>query len=632
MTPEAQARRAMIMTLAYDSAAAAIAMWLAIEGRWALEGGGRDTPMYMAPIAAILFAGAATLAFVITGVHRQVWRHSGWPDAFRVVQAAGLALLMFMPAMFVWNRLIGLPRTSIFIALGIWLALLFVGRMAALLRSTRRPFQIFAPVRKDAEIAVVVGDAISVAEGLRALRRTNGGSPLRVLGILETGLANPGRAIRGVTVMGGLDRLGNTLDVLRVRYGATPMVAVAGDARTPVNMGEILEEVSARHGKIMAIGGNGEARLEKVRPADLLARAERALDPAPIVDLVGGRRVFVTGGGGTIGSELARQSAACAPEALTLYDSSEYNLYEIDLELRNSRQGLEIASHLGDVRNEVRLLGAMRKARPDVVIHAAALKQVPLMEENPCEAILTNIGGTILAAKAAVESGAQRLVFISTDKAVNPPNVMGATKRLAELALAEIVRGTQLAVSMVRFGNVLGSSGSVVPLFERQIEAGGPVTVTDPEITRYFMTVEEASRLVLQAAALQTEAGVAGLYVLDMGDPVRIQALAEAMVRLKGFVPGRDIDIVHTGLRPGEKLHEELTYPEEALGRSSVSGVMRVTGASNPPGELFMAELGRLIDAAAASDRETAVSKLSQLVSGLSVGSGEQRALRRLVV
>jgi len=219
----------------------------------------------------------------------------------------------------------------------------------------------------------------------------------------------------------------------------------------------------------------------------------------------------------------------------------------------------------------------MAEAKPNIVIHAAALKQVPLMEMNPCEAILTNIGGASNAAQAAVACGAAQFVFISTDKAVDPDNVMGATKRLSEVAISRIAKGTGMAASMVRFGNVLGSSGSVVPLFEQQIAEGGPVTVTHPEITRFFMTIEEATYLVLQSAAQQKLRGKAALYVLDMGRPVRIQSLAESMIRMKGMVPNVDIKIVHTGLRPGDKMHEALTYDYEKPVETDVKGVRLVT-------------------------------------------------------
>ncbi|MEO0982883.1 MAG: nucleoside-diphosphate sugar epimerase/dehydratase [Pseudomonadota bacterium] len=630
MTPKAQARRVMAMTLAYDAAAAGVAMWLAVDVRWRIEGFAPPFPVYTGPVAAFVFACVAAAAFVLMGVHRQVWRHAGWPDVVRIVQAAGLAVLFFLPVMFVSTRLMGFPRSSLLAAFVLWLAFLFAGRMVALLRSTRRPWQIFSPISRSAHPAVLVGDAQAMADALKALRRKEGGSPLRVLGLLQTGGVHTGRAIRGVTVMGGLDDLGQALDVLAVRYGETPWVAATGDGRDPANMSALLEQVAARGAKVMAIGfGDDGPRLKSVRPNDLLARPERVLDPAPVVELTQGASVFVTGGGGTIGSELSRQCAAADPRLLTIYDSSEYNLYEIDLALRAAHPDLQLRMHLGDVRNRKRLAVAMNEAQPDVVIHAAALKHVPLMEQNPCEAVLTNIGGALTAMSAAIEAGAKRFVLISTDKAVNPPNVMGATKRLAEIAIARLGRSAGLPTAIVRFGNVLGSSGSVVPLFERQIAAGGPVTVTHPDMTRYFMTVEEASRLVLQAAALHKDPAEAGLFVLDMGEPVRIEALAESMIRLKGCVPGRDILIEYSGPRPGERMHEELTYAHEALQSTGVEGVLRASGADGElQGDIFLAELDRLIDSAADGDRAASLARLETMVDKYSGGRGALQAVQ----
>ena len=379
-------------------------------------------------------------------------------------------------------------------------------------------------------------------------------------------------------------------------------------------MREILEIASTHGAHIMALGHDAAAQtLEPVRPADLLARPERELDLRPVRELLSSADVLVTGGGGSIGSELARQVARQSPASLAIVESSEFNLYQIDHHLRALHPGLPLTSHLGDVRDMARLTAIFAESRPDIVIHAAALKHVPLMEENVCEAILTNVGGAVAVARAAAASGASRFVFISTDKAVAPDNVMGATKRLAELAISRIISEARMGGAMVRFGNVLGSSGSVVPLFERQIAAGGPVTLTDPEATRYFMTIEEATALVLQAAALQQETQHAELFVLDMGEPIAISQLAETMIRLKGKVPGVDIEIITMGMRKGEKRHEALTYPHEALEPTAVEGVNRVTSQA-PAGELLDKQVNALIEAARRHDTSEALRLLGVLV------------------
>ncbi|MEM1391536.1 MAG: UDP-N-acetylglucosamine 4,6-dehydratase family protein, partial [Pseudomonadota bacterium] len=351
------------------------------------------------------------------------------------------------------------------------------------------------------------------------------------------------------------------------------------------------------------------------KPADLLSRPVRDLDPSPVEYALSSGHVFITGAGGTIGSELARQCLDLGAGRMTLFEGSEYNLYSVELELLERSPKFPVTAQLGDVRDATLLKTTMMRARPEMVIHAAALKHVPLMEQNPCEAILTNIGGALNSIDAALASGVKRFVFISTDKAVDPDNVMGATKRLAELAIAYRANGQNISVSMVRFGNVLGSSGSVVPLFERQILSGGPVTLTHDEVTRYFMTVEEAAGLVLQASAQDQTVGQAGLYVLDMGEPIQIKALAEAMVRMKGMVPGLDIHIETTGLRPGEKLHETLTYPDERLEETGVEGLRVVIPEERrqePDG--FWSLLETLLNQARERDRSAALKTLSALV------------------
>ncbi|MEE9380478.1 MAG: nucleoside-diphosphate sugar epimerase/dehydratase [Hyphomonadaceae bacterium] len=616
MTPKLEARRAMALTLAFDVVAAGIAMAVAIAVRWQMDAGAPPNALFVLALSSGVFAASAAVAFIILRVHTQVWRHSGWPDAVRIIQAAVLAMLLFLPVIFLWNRLVGFPRSSLIIALPLWSIVLFAGRMFALSRSTHQPLQIFRAARRDAQTVILTGDAEAAADVLRTIDRTPGGARVRVLGLIEIESLDPGRAIRGVPVMGGLDELGKVLDLLTVRYRETPWIAAVGVAREHETMSRILEAASARGSKVMALGSGDDAdRLQQVRTADLLSRPARKLDIEPVRDLIRGARVFVTGAGGTIGSELAQQCAELDPAELFLFDASELNLYEVDLFLRERFPDLPIKTLLGNVRDEARIGGALEAARPNIVIHAAALKHVPLMEANSCEAILTNIGGALKTARASAAAGVERFVLISTDKAVDPDNVMGATKRLSEIAISRVIKNTGMAASMVRFGNVLGSSGSVVPLFNRQIARGGPVTVTSAEMSRYFMTVEEASALVLQAATLQDMPGKAELYVLDMGEPVLIQTLAESMIRLKGLVPGRDIRIEYSGPRPGEKLHETLTYAYEAVSQSAVEGVLNVTN-TNGIRDDFEIRLETLLNAAEQRDRDGALKLLAELVEG----------------
>lgn len=303
-------------------------------------------------------------------------------------------------------------------------------------------------------------------------------------------------------------------------------------------------------------------KIRKVQIEDLLGREPISLDINRIIDYVAGRTVLVTGGGGTIGSELCRQIAEHDPKRLVIFDIYENNAYDIQNELRRKYPELDLVTLIGSVRDSKRLESVFKTYRPDIVYHAAAHKHVPLMEDSPNEAIKNNVFGTLKTAQCADKYGAKKFVLISTDKAVNPTNIMGASKRMCEMIIQSYNKRSETEFVAVRFGNVLGSNGSVIPLFKKQIKAGGPVTVTDPDIIRYFMTIPEAVTLVLQAGA---SAKGGEIFVLDMGKPVKILTLAENLIRLSGFTPHKDIKIEFIGLRPGEKLYEEMLMAEEGL-------------------------------------------------------------------
>jgi FlaA1/EpsC-like NDP-sugar epimerase len=624
MTPQNAARRAMLLTMGFDLSAAAISMVLANFLVW-WSADTRDAfPVASTLVSTVMFTVAVAIGFLVLRIQTQVWRHIGWPDAVRILQGVCLSGLIFLPIAGLLNGTLAQPWTVLLTALLIWTVGLFSGRMVALSRSTRKPLQIFSPVAKDAPQILLIGDISSCIGVIRRLQGPAQTQAFRLLGLIDTDGNDPGRAIRGVPIMGGLDDLSTVIEVLTVRYGRAPWVAVTGAARDRKTMMRILETTSAHGAEIMALSGDETAQLlEAVRPADLLARPERQLDMTPVRSAIKDARVLVTGGGGTIGSELARQVASLKPEHLTILDSCEFNLYSIDMDLRTRFPDLKISSRFGDVRDPNRMRDVFQSAQPQVVIHAAALKHVPLMERNVCEAILTNVSGAVNCARAAVSVGAKSFVFISTDKAVDPDNVMGATKRLAEIAIARIAEESSMVAAMVRFGNVLGSSGSVVPLFEKQIAAGGPVTVTDPGVTRYFMTVEEASALVLQAGSIQHEDGRSDIYVLDMGEPMPILQLAETLIRLKGLIPGVDIQITTTGLRAGEKMHEALTYDHEIVTHTNVDGVLRVASRT-PTSELFDKQLAGLIEAASRRERSEALRMLGVMVPEYGVERAEK--------
>ena len=374
-----------------------------------------------------------------------------------------------------------------------------------------------------------------------------------------------GRYIQGIKVAGGRDKIVECADVYDVDE---IIVAMPSAPRTEIK--EILDICKDTNCKLRALPGmyqlvNGEVNVSKLRDVeleDLLGREPVTVDMDSILGYVQGKVVLVTGGGGSIGSELCRQIATHKPKRLVIVDIYENSVYDVQQELRQKYPELNLVVLIASVRNTNRMNYIFTKYKPHIVYHAAAHKHVPLMEDSPTEAIKNNVFGTFKTAQAAAMSGVQRFVMISTDKAVNPTNIMGASKRICEMIIQTFDKHYETEFVAVRFGNVLGSNGSVIPLFRKQIAAGGPVTVTHPDIIRYFMTIPEAVSLVLQAGAY---ARGGEIFVLDMGEPVKILSLAENLIKLSGYRVGEDIKIEFTGLRPGEKLYEELLMDEEGM-------------------------------------------------------------------
>ncbi len=350
-------------------------------------------------------------------------------------------------------------------------------------------------------------------------------------------------------------------------------------------------EVQMLPGIFQLVNGDvSVSKLRKVDPQDLLGRDPIRVNLEEIFDYINGKTVMVTGGGGSIGSELCRQIASAKPEQLIIFEIYENNAYDIQMELKRAYPDLNLQVLIGSVRNTNRVDYVVSKYKPDLIFHAAAHKHVPLMEDSPNEAIKNNVFGTYKMAKAAAKYGVKRFVLISTDKAVNPTNIMGASKRLCEMVVQMMNRESKTEFVAVRFGNVLGSNGSVIPLFKKQIEAGGPVTVTHPDIIRYFMTIPEAVSLVLQAGYY---ARGGEIFILDMGEPVKIDTMARNMIRLSGYEPDVDIKVVYTGLRPGEKLYEELLMKEEGL-QETANKLIHIGKPIEMDDEKFKDQLSRL--------------------------------------
>jgi O-antigen biosynthesis protein WbqV len=537
----------------------------------------------------LAFVAICALVFPAFRLHRGLWRYTALNDVVRVFQAVTISVLVQLPMLFLVDRLKDFPRSTPLFVIPILTAALSFER---LLKQVVAHGDWGAGLRfedRSLPAAVVVGSSAAAADYLFTARRSR--RTVRIAGIVVIDEDHAGRTIQGAEVLGSLPRLEAVLKALAAGENRSPQVVLA--ERRPGRA--VVEAVLAAAGEVgvQVVSHASGGTLKPVQASALLDRRARNLDLDLAQSLIAGKRVLVTGAGGTIGSELSRQILSLGPQRVILFDASEYNLYAIDQSLREEGAPALWASALGDVRDRRRLEVLFAEERPDVVLHAAALKHVPLMEANPCETVLTNVIGAANVARLA-RSYAKSLVFISTDKAVNPTNVMGATKRVAERVVQAITRdpsvgGDEVKVAVVRFGNVLGSTGSVVPLFERQIAGGGPITLTHPDVVRFFMTVREAAALVLQAAALpapDTDPGSSQIYVLDMGEPVKIADLARQMIRLHGLRPDTDIAIVHTGLRPGEKLYEEIFYDAETVRPTAADGVLAAFDTLPPWTEL----------------------------------------------
>lgn len=408
-----------------------------------------------------------------------------------------------------------------------------------------------------------------------------------------------GKLLRGVPVVGGRDKI---LDA--VQHYSIDEIIFAIPSAAPQMKKEILDICKESGCKLRSLPGmyqlvNGEvsvSKLKEVEVEDLLGREPIQINIEEVLELLSGKVVLVTGGGGSIGSELCRQIASHSPRQLIIVDIYENSAYDIQQELLRSYPNLNLVVLIASVRNTNRINSIFSTYRPDIVYHAAAHKHVPLMEVSPNEAIKNNVMGTYKTAQAAIRYGTKKFVMISTDKAVNPTNVMGATKRICEMVVQMMNRKSDTKFAAVRFGNVLGSNGSVIPLFKKQIAEGGPVTVTHPDIIRYFMTIPEAVSLVLQAGAY---AGGGEIFVLDMGKPVKIVDLATNLIKLSGYRPGEDIEIRFTGLRPGEKMYEELLMSEEGL-RKTANNMIFIGKPIEFDEEKFEIQLGQLSQAAEA--------------------------------
>lgn len=602
---------------AHDICCVPIAMLLAYWLRFNML----DIPLlYLGPAKSLLIVimPLQSALFWLFGFYRGFWRFASLPDLIRIIQSVVVGTIFCAIIVTVLLRVEPVPR-SVFVLYPLLLIVTLSGSRLLYRYSKDRHFLLD---KKSAKRALIVGAGRAGDSLVRDILALNVYQPL---GFLDDDLLKHGREIRGVRVLGGLSELEGIGRQLAIE---TVLLAIPSARRESILS---LVKECARLGlecktlpSIHELTGQQieTKHLRDITVNDFLGRLPVRLDTDAIDGYLAGKIVLVTGGGGSIGSELCRQVAKAMPRRLIVFEHGEFNLYTIEMELRSKFPDIDLVVVLGDVKTENRVAWAFKKFKPEVVFHAAAYKHVPMLETNPAEGVFNNVIGTKMVADAADRFGVKRFVLVSTDKAVNPANVMGTTKRIAELYCQNLAQRSKTKFITTRFGNVLGSAGSVVPLFEKQIKEGGPVTVTHKDITRYFMTIPEAVGLILQAGSM----GRGGeIYVLEMGEPVLIRDLAEQMILLSGLRLGVDIEIQYTGLRPGEKLFEEVFHPSEGL-LGTEHPKLQLAQARLVDWQWLNEEIARLKEAAQGRDLSRLTIQLKKIVpeySGAGVSLAE---------
>jgi len=586
--------------------AAPLAFWLRLDNRWLF-----DVEMVV-EYSLVGLAIKAGLIYVLR-LYRQSWRRVAVSDLYFLLQGSGFATLIMLALGFVVYHYEFLPRSIPLLEGLLALVLLGGGRLVARLwyeghvrlRSTGRMLKVLVVGAGDAG-AMIAREMLSRPESAR-----------KPIGFLDDDPSKQGTTFMGVDVWGKIDDLP---DVVR-RFGVDEILIAMPSAPGSVirRVVSLARECEVRHRIIPGVhdiinGNVSISQIRDVRLEDLLRREPVKLNLGEIASYLDNRTILITGAGGSIGSELVRQIARFHPARVILLGHGEHSLYKLERELDRSWPELNYCTVVANLQSKKKVAHVVEHYRPDVIFHAAAHKHVPLMEMNPDEAILNNVGGTKNLVDAALQYGVTRFINISTDKAVNPTSIMGASKRIAEYLVqwASCQVPERYVFSSVRFGNVLGSRGSVVPLFQEQIRRGGPVTVTDPDMTRYFMTIPEASQLVLEAGGLG-ENGV--VYVLDMGEPVKIVTLAHDLIELSGLAPDEDIEVKYGRIRPGEKLYEELFDPHEGMVRSSQPKILVARQNGLPEGDV-LGVVEELLAAAADVDVERVRVILKMIVPG----------------
>jgi len=566
------------------------------------------------PVFSVLFS-AIPIKLVVfwrMGLNRGWWRYASLSDAIEILQATLLSTLILTIFLVLTFRLEGVPRSVLMLDAG--LTFLF---FSGLRFSDRVVREIFMPgllrnSSSNASNTLVIGAGDSGQAIVREIRK-NSTLQYNIVGFVDDDPLKKNERFQGTKVLGTIDDL---VELCEAREISEIIVAMPkATARQMRRAVDLCAKTVATVKTLPAMADliNGRVSIQQVRDVDvkdLLGRRIISLDLEKLRGYLTGKRILVTGAAGSIGSEICRQVARFDPEAIAIFDMAESPLFFVERELLEIKRGYRVIPVICDIRNGEHLRAMVDKIQPHVIFHAAAYKHVPLMERNPVEAISTNVMGSRLVADCADKFGVENFVMISTDKAVNPTSIMGATKRCAEIYVQNLARNSETHFVTVRFGNVLDSAGSVIPIFREQIKNGGPVTVTHPEVTRFFMTISEATQLVLQAGGM----GKGGeIFLLDMGEPVKIVKLAEELIRLSGFEPYEGVDIEFCGLRPGEKLYEELLLSGEGV-KPTEHEAISVALAVDFDSEQVASKLDELIALGPGDSHEMFVKKIQELV------------------
>lgn len=594
--------------MAYDSWAIATSLGIALILR--MNGAVPEHMVNGALHSLPIFILVGLVTFHWSGLYNRIWRLASLPDLIRLVEAAILAITATMIVLMLSQGQRWMPTSVPFIQCLVLISLLSAGRLwrRVLRNMTRGLNRINLPGMRDnarrSDIAVsqqralIVGHPEYVETILRHLEMLPT-PPYLPVGILDLDSGEAHLRLRGVPMLGGVEAIDHVVSHLTARNQRPTCIILATGPEDVVGPQKLKLVTAAQTLNLSVLRAppateiNKPLDLQLINLADLLDRPQTQLDAQIVHRAIKGQRVLITGAGGSIGRELARQVAIFEPSELLLLDCGEFNLYSVEMEIRENYPAISCHALLCSVRQRQHVMAVFAEWKPHFVFHAAALKHVPLVETNVCAGVQTNVLGTCNVADAAKRHGVRAMVQVSTDKAVNPVGVMGATKRLGELYCQALdLEGAENPGAprfmTVRFGNVLGSSGSLIPLFQRQLESRSPLTVTHPEITRFFMTVHEAVQLILHSTARAMEYGLkrGRIIVLDMGEPVKIIDIARRMIRLAGLAPERDVPIKIVGLRPGEKLYEELFDERERQLPSDLTGVFEAEPVPVPPGRL----------------------------------------------